>query len=348
MRKRFGIVSAVGLLTLCLAGCGGIKLEEYTQAGMNEIQNYNYEAAMESFDKAEELDEDPMLIARGRGIASYYLMDYESSVQYYIQSLSYGDSKVDPIDFDTNFYLADAYEKLDNHQMAIDTYTAILNLREKDVTAYYKRGIEYLKTGNHDLAMEDFNRALELEPGNYDLRIEIAGRLSENNYADEGNLLLQNLLTEREKKLSSYDKGRIYYYMSDFENARVYLEAVRDDDDQNTVLFLGRTYEKLGDYNYAASVYDSFLKRHPDSALIYNQMGISKIQSGDYEGALNAFMSAKNIENNGMEQIINYNLIIAYEYNGDFDKAKSLMASYLSKYTEDEVAAKENEFLATR
>lgn len=348
MRHKIAMTCMLGILLLGVAGCGEMKVEEYTQAGMNEIQNYNYDAAMESFDRAEELKEDPMLIARGRGIASYYLMDYDSSVAYYLQSLSYSDSKADELDFDTNFYLADAYEKLDDHQSAVDTYTAILNLHEKDVTAYYLRGIQYLLLGNHDLAVEDFGRALELDENNYDLRIEIAGRLSENNYSEEGVQLLQSLLTEKEKKLSSYDKGRIYYYMSDYDNARVYLEAVRDDDDQNTVLFLGRTYEKLGDFNYAASVYDSFLKRHPDSALIYNQMGLSKLQSKDFEGALNAFMSAKNIENNGMEQTLTYNLIVAYEYNGDFAKAKSLMNSYVAKYPDDSAAAKEHIFLETR
>ena len=149
MRHKIAMTCMLGMLLLGVAGCGEMKVEEYTQAGMNEIQNYNYDAAMESFDRAEELKEDPMLIARGRGIASYYLMDYDSSVAYYLQSLSYSDSKADKLDFDTNFYLADAYEKLDDHQSAVDTYTAILNLHEKDVTAYYLRGIQYLLLGNH-------------------------------------------------------------------------------------------------------------------------------------------------------------------------------------------------------
>ena len=59
-------------------------------------------------------------------------------------------------------------------------------------------------------------------------------------------------------------------------------------------------------------------------------------------------MSAKNIENNGIEQTLSYNEIVATEYMGDFKKAKNLMASYMTSYPDDEAAKKENVFLSTR
>lgn len=334
--------------TLFLTGCSGGKQGEYTQAGYDAIENNQYTQAMESFVKAEENGEDDLMILRGKGIASYYLMDYQAAVDYYHESMLLTGSRVTDIDYDLNFYLADAYEKLDEYEQAIDTYSAILALNDKDVMAYYYRGTDYLKVGEHDLAIEDFDKALSLEPDNYELRIEVAGRLSDNYYEEDGIRYLQNFLVDNEKKLSSFDKGRIYYYMGDLDNAKVYLEDARDDDDQNTVLFLGKTYEKLGDYNYAASVYDNFLKRHPESAIIYNQLGLSKLEAGDYEAALNAFVSAKNIENNGLEQTLLYNEIVANEYLGEFKKAKNLMSSYLSSYPDDETAKKENVFLSTR
>ena len=85
-----------------------------------------------------------------------------------------------------------------------------------------------------------------------------------------------------------------------------------------------------------------------ESAIIYNQLGLSKLEAGDYEAALNAFMSAKNIETNGIEQTLSYNEIVATEYMGDFKKAKNLMASYMTSYPDDEAAKKENVFLSTR
>ncbi len=340
------MILSIGMLFL--TGCGRNKAGEYTKAGYDAIENNQFTQAMESFEKADENGEDILLIERGKGIASYYLMDYQGAVDHYHAAMTHTGSSVTSMDYDLNFYLAQAYEKLDEFDRAIATYTAILDLSTKDVQAYYYRGTDYLKTGEHDLAIEDFEKALSLDPNNYDLRIEIAGRLSDNYYEEEGIKYLQNFLVENEKKLSSFDRGRIYYYMGNLDEAKVLLEDARDDDDQSTVLFLGKTYEKLGDYNYAASVYDNFLKRHPESALIYNQLGLCKLQSGDHEAALNAFVSAKNIENNGMEQILSYNEIVACEYMGDFKKAKNLMASYLTAYPDDDAAKKENVFLSTR
>ena len=169
----------------------------------------------------------------------------------FLEALTYSDWQVDNLDYDINFYLADTYERMGDYQSAADTYTAILGLKDKDVLARYSRGAAYLKLGNHDGAVADFDRALSLAPDNYDLRIEVAGRLSENGYEEEGRLYLENFLAEKEKKLSAFDKGRIYFYMEDYNNAKTQIEDARDDDDQNTILFLGKTYEMLGDFNYA-------------------------------------------------------------------------------------------------
>lgn len=347
-KSRLFVKIALPMLGLLLAGCGVPKAGEYTDAGMTQIENGDYDQALADFEEAANRGENERLIARGKGIACYNLMDYESAVNCYLESLSYSDCKVDDLDFDINFYLADAYEKMGDYQSAIDTYNAILNLREDDVLACYNRGCDYLAVGNHDSAVSDFNKALTLDENNYDLRIEVAGRLNDYGYENEGVQLLQDFLTEKEKKLSDYDKGRIYYYMGDFENARIFLEEARDDDDQNTILYLGKTYEKLGDFNYAASVYDTFLKRHPESALIYNQLGLSKLEAGDYQGALDAFVAGMNIENNGIEQTLMFNEIVAYEYVGDFTQARSVMSTYLKKYPDDSAAQRENIFLASR
>jgi len=351
MRKRINNIIVINILVfICIfaAGCGFGRMGEYTEAGYNEISNYDFYTALESFDAAVEHNEEPQLIARGRGIAQYYLMNYEASVNYFLESLSYTSGILEDINFDTNFYLAQSYEKMGQYENAIDAYSSIIDIHTKDIMAHYLRGTDYLIIGNHDAAIEDFDIALKNDENNYDLRIEIAGRLSENYYEEEGKKYLQNFLVEKEKKLNSYDKGRIYYYMGEYEQAKGFLDDARDDDDQNTALFLGKTYQKLGDYNYASSVYLSFLKRHPDNAIIYNELGVCKIESRMYPEALEAFEAGRKIENNGIEQTLLFNEIVACEYNGNFAKAKSLMDTYISKYPDDANAIKEKIFLATR
>ena len=126
------------------------------------------------------------------------------------------------------------------------------------------------------------------------------------------------------------------------------MEEARDGGSAEAYLYLGRAYEATGDYNYASSVYNSYLAKDTSNAEIYNQLGLCEIAKGDYEKALTAFQAGMNAENNGIQQTLSYNEIVAYEYLGDFQKATVLMESYLQNYPDDAKAQREYGFLSTR
>ena len=331
-----------------LSGCDSRAKESDLEAAYTQIEACEYEGALAALDIAEESGEDMAYILRARGVANMGLTNYEEAVEQFIAALGYSDWRIDDFDIDVNYYLADTYERMGKDSEAIDTYSAILGIREKDMLAHYRRGRVRLRQNDHDGALEDFERALKLEPDNYDLRIEIAGRLTESGYEDEGRSYLEQFLAEKEKKLSDFDKGRIYFYMEDYAPAKTYFEEARDDDDQSTILFLGKTYEMLGDYNYATSTYQNYLSKHPEAALIHNQLGLSRLESGDYAGAKEAFQTARNLNNTGIDQTLSFNEIVACEYTGDFNQAKVLMEAYIKKYPDDEAAKREALFLSTR
>lgn len=331
-----------------LSGCDSRAKESDLEAAYTQIEACEYEGALAALDIAEENGEDMAYILRARGVANMGLTNYEEAVEQFIAALGYSDWRIDDFDIDVNYYLADTYERMGKDSEAIDTYSAILGIREKDMLAHYRRGRVRLRQNDHDGALEDFERALKLEPDNYDLRIEIAGRLTESGYEDEGRSYLEQFLAEKEKKLSDFDKGRIYFYMEDYATAKTYFEEARDDDDQSTILFLGKTYEMLGDYNYATSTYQNYLSKHPEAALIHNQLGLSRLESGDYAGAKEAFQTARNLNNTGIDQTLSFNEIVACEYTGDFNQAKVLMEAYIKKYPDDEAAKREALFLSTR
>ena len=68
----------------------------------------------------------------------------------------------------------------------------------------------------------------------------------------------------------------------------------------------------------------------------------------DYQGALEAFQKAMNIEDNGMMQVLKMNEVVAYEKLGEYKQAAVLLNSYLKTYPDDETAKREYEFLKTR
>ena len=345
--KFFAIISSV-LLCAVLMGCGKKAADDIMTAVVTRIENFEYEEALALLDEAAKAGEDAQMIARYRGIANAGLTNYEEAANFYLEALSYSNLFASDMDFDLNYYLADAYEKTGLREEAKEVYTSILNLRPQEVNALFLRGRLYLEDGLTELALDDFDKTVQLDKDGYDLRIEIAGLLSAKGYHEEGLQYLQMFLADNEKKLSDYDKGRIYYYMGDYDKAKVALESAKSEESDDVILLLGKSYEQLGDYNYATSVYKNYLEDHPESAGIYNQLGLCKMKSGEYEEALSAFRSAVNVENNGMGQTLEFNQIAAYEHVGNFKQAAVLMEAYLKKYPEDAEARREYEFLKTR
>ena len=348
MLKKKSVLALVMLAgMLVFAGCNTNKSTENIKLGFEAITALKYEEALGCFTRALEAKESPREIARGQGIAYLGLAKYEEAVEQFLIALSYSDEYVDDFDFDTNYYLAIAYFKNGQISEAEKVYTAILNLRD-DREARYLRGIVFLEEDKLAAAKEDFNIALSKDNGDYDMRIEIAQALMEKGYDSEAKSYLQAALGNNEKKISDYDKGRLSYYMGDYENARNYLESTRENKNAEAVLLLGQTYEKMGDYNYAASVYSNYLTSNPNHVILLNRLGMCKLQSGDAKSALEYFEQALSLEDTSMTQVLKYNQIVAYEYLGEFDQANVLMRSYLQIYPDDKEALREYEFLKTR
>ena len=339
------VLVSAGML---LAGCGADEQKSYTEQGMAAVQALEYEEALNLFKNARDEGEDEQLLYRGMGLAYMGLTQYEDAITYLEAALHAGGSKVEDVDFDINYYLATAYYKTGRAQDAIDAYGAILALRPREKNAYYLRGCVKLSQGDFEGSQLDFSEAVSLDGTDYDQMIRIYMALEEYGYKDAGLVYLQNALTENEKSISDYDMGRICYYMGDYENARNYLTRLKTTTDYGAALYLGRTYEALGDYNYASGIYADYTQNDQSKAEIYNQLGLCRMKMGEYESALTAFQSAMNIEDNGMMQTLKFNEIVTYEYMRDYKTAAALMSSYLRSYPDDEVAKREYEFLQTR
>lgn len=335
------------VLMFVLTGCNTNKSTENIKQGYDAVGALEYEEALNYFAAATETKENPQQIARGQGIAYLGLAKYEEAIEAFLLALSYSDEFVDDFDFDTNYYLATAYFKNGQITEAEKVYSAILNLRD-DREARYLRGIVFLEENKLSEAKADFDIALSKDNSDYDMRIEIAQSLMEKGYEEEAKAYLQAALGSNEKKISDYDKGRLYYYMGDYDNARNYLESIKENKNAEAVLLLGQTYEKLGDYNYAASIYSNYLTEYSDNVYLLNRLGMCKLEAGEAEAALEYFEKALALKDSSMTQVLKFNQIAAYEYLGEFDQANVLMRSYLQIYPDDKEALREYEFLQSR
>lgn len=346
MRIKLLTGTLVVLTALAVTGCKE-ETTSYTQAGMEALSAMDYETATDSFEKALENDENKRLILRGQGLVMMAQLDYGSAIDLFSQALRLSDGVPEDLDFDISYYLASAYYNNDQPQEAISVYNSILTLKASDANAYYLRGVVELETGDANVAQEDFKKAMEIRPDDFDLVIDIYRIMAARGYKEAGRDILSNVIAAH-NSMSEYDLGRFNYYLGNYEEARNYLEKAEKGDAAQVTLYLGRAYEALGDYNYAISLYNTYLDKQHSEAEIYNQMGLCQMKMERYSEALSSFQAGMNLDNSSIMQTLKYNEIVAYEYMNEFQTASALMKEYLRMYPNDSVAKREYEFLKTR
>lgn len=334
------------IIMVMFTGCGSdtTKVNE----GMRLIEELDYQGAIACFDEAAQLSENFRLIARGKGIAYMGLADYGQAVECFQEALAASNGFLEPIDYDLNYYLAAAYTKNEMYEEAREAYDAILALRSKEKDAYFLRGIVLLQLGEYEQAKADFDEVVKLDGKNYNRLIQIYQALEASGHQENGKEYLQNVLAGTEKQMKAFDRGRIYYYLGEYQKAYIALEEARKEGGAEAALYLGKAYEATGDYNYASSVYSSYLANDTSNAEIYNQLGLCELAKGNYTAALKAFMAGKQIEGNSVMQSLSFNEIVAHEYIGEYEKAAVLLDNYLKLYPDDENAKREQQFLQTR
>lgn len=335
-----------GLMLVSLTGCG--ETSEQMQKITEQIQNLNYQDALDSLDLAEESGENLRLVERSRGIAYIGLSMYDEAIEAFLKCLSLSDGFPQEIDYDTNYYLAAAYTKAGRYEEALKVYNAILALDKDRDDAYFLRGNVEMNLGMHSEAIGDFDEAVKRRPKDYDMLIDIYEVLSYFDQTDAAKNYLLQALSAEDRQLDAYVMGRMYYYLGDFQKASIALEEARDKGGEKSYLYLGLAYEAIHDYTYAASVYNSYLGKYEGSAQIYNQLGLCELQKKDYVKALNAFQAGKQLNDSAMLQNLSFNEIVAYEKMGEFETAYQLMGEYVRNYPDDEQAKREYQFLSTR
>ena len=339
------------LTTACLcllSGCGNAG-GSYVQEGYGAIEAGDYDLAITNFQAAlEEQGKDRMAL-RGLGIAQIGKASYTEAVASLEEALSCGGFFPEQLDYDINFYLATAYYKSGDVEEALKICNAVLGLSPNNRDALFLRGSIRLKQQDAENACLDFERSIELDPNDMEGLISISELLTRSGYPQLALEYLEDAMGRADSNsMSDFDRGRICYYEGDYENARTYLEKSRDSGNPDTALFLGRTYEQLGDYNYASSVYTSYLTGNTSNAEIHNQLGLCRMHQGMYEDALSSFENGLQAEDSGCRQELMFNAVCALEYLGRFEEARQRLEEYLSLYPEDETANREYVFLKSR
>jgi len=220
---------------------------------------------------------------------------------------------------------------LANHMIAIAPESAPL---------YNDRGVAYVKRGEYERAMADFNKAIEINPRYYEV---YHNRGIIYNTAGQNDLALQEFnksLQINPKYAPVYDnRGRIYDSRGQFDKAIAdYNIAIKlKPEFVDAYNSRGNTYEKLrqsdlalADFNKAISINPKYFYSYYNRANIYRDKGNLEQAIQDYTKAIKLnpqFADAYNNRGNVYRKQGRYELAIA-----DFDKALEVNPKYVDAY----------------
>ena len=306
-----------------------------------------YESAAAAFNQAIAGKADLEASYRGLGIAKLAMEDYEGAITAFDQALANAGADALEMEYDISYYKASALVHLDRLNDALDVYNNLAAYKP-EVKTYTGRGAVYARMGNLDMARADFDQAISMDSKNYERYMEIYQVLAAAGRADVGQEYLKKALDiDKDKNKNRLEKGKVYYYMEQYDKAKTELEQADSSQNPEVTLFLAKTYEALGDPSYAQNLYRQYLDQDGSDGSIYNLIAVSQMKAGDYEGGLATIQEGLEKASSGKQELYR-NEIAAYEYLLNFSEAKAKMETYLAAYPEDSEAAREYTFLKSR
>ena len=224
----------------------------------------------------------------------------------------------------------------------------IAGLGDMDADSYFLTGKVALAMDSYEEAASNFAQAYA-EESTYDKAIQIYQAYLEMDMEADGTRYLEAALQSEAKTAGDHcDRGRVYYYMDDFDNAQQELITASNDGNTEALILLGMVYLAKGDTSNARAMYQQYGVEEGESAKGYNGLALCDIADGNYDAALVNISSGK--ENASTEELQNllYNEMVVYEKKLDFATARQKAEEYLEMFPGDEEVERELEFLKSR
>ena len=350
--NRTGLL-AVLLASALLAGCAdtgsGIHESQAYNLGMSSLAAGSYESAITYFQEAVENDGKTAEGYRGIGICRLKQGQYDQALVYFNEALdavTYPDENADFIT-DVRLYQADAYLGSGQDDKALTVYTGLLDSDRADV-AYLQRGKIYASQDRFGQAAQDFSKALDLN-GSYEMYLQVYEVYALRNLQADGAAYLTQALERSPVSPEDYFQvGRINYELRNYDAAREALTRSMNNKVSGSAALLGKVYILSDDITGARAVYRKAIETDFDASAGYNGLAICDMMEGDLESALKNIHSGLSISEAAMREALLFNEIVIYEKQLDFETAAAKMENFLKYFPTNEVAIRENYYLASR
>lgn len=345
--KKIICLLAAGLGALLLTGCGGENQKTYEQANAD-LEEANYDYALNEYQACISAGYKLAQSYRGSGIVKLRTGDYQGAIDDLTNALN--DEKTGKSDRkDLLEYRAAAELKAELYDQAMADCQTLAEDYSLNANDYYLTGCVALAMDSYDEASSNFSEAYGSD-STYEMAIQIYEAYLGQDMEADGTRYLEAALKTEAKTADDYcERGKVYYYMDDYENARTELTTAADKGSTEATLILGMVYMAQGDTSNARSFYQQYIDADGDDpAKGYNGLALCDISDGDYDSALqNISQGLGDATSDEMRDLL-FNEIVAYEKKMDFSTALSKAQEYVQTFKDDDAAAKELTFLQSR
>ncbi|UCB46269.1 MAG: tetratricopeptide repeat protein [Spirochaetota bacterium] len=272
------------------------QIPELSKQGYNLLKERRYREAESRFQKILQFDKKNIYALVGLGDVYKGEKNFKQAEDYYQEAL-----KVDPVNKFALIGLADTYRGLKNFKDAIKTWEEYLSFGENeyDISVLTRLGDTYKKTGMTDQALEQYNKAISMDPSNP--------------YALSGLALLHFQLGNYQKSLSYWNTllkieedgikvltniGNCYRKLNKYNDALKYFYRAMNIEENNFYALYGiaDSYRGLKDYRKACEYWKKLLKRDPQNKKILTRVGDSYRNLGDLKTSRSYYNRALEVE----------------------------------------------------
>lgn len=286
---------------------------------------------------------------RAQGIQFMEKGDYAGAISNFDEALKQEIGTVTKEDLDISYYKAAAQYASGNTEGALATYDAIIDFEEEAYEAYYLRGCLYCKQGNLEAAKADFAKAVKYCASDYELYLNIHENLMAAGDEEAAiEYLNKGLAVKGSEVIDLEYRGQIHYLLGEYDTAALELEEAVTAGSTKANLYLGKIYETIGENTTAEEYYKTYITATPTDAEALNELGEIMLERGLYKEAVSYFELAKDCQVIPNKRALMHNLIVAYEFNGNFDKAWEVVQEYVTLFPENTEAQREYTFLKNR
>lgn len=345
--KKIIWMLAAGLGMTLLTGCGGENKKTYEQAN-TDLEQGNYDYALNEYQACISAGYKLSQSYRGSGIVKLRTGDYQGAIDDLTSALN--DEKTGKSDQkDILEYRAAAELKAELYDQAMADCQTLAEDYSLNANDYYLTGCVALAMDSYDEASSNFSEAYGSD-STYEMAIQIYEAYLTQDMEADGTRYLEAALKTEAKTADDYcERGKVYYYMQDYDNARTELTTASEKGSTEAALILGMIYMAQGDTANARSFYQQYIDADgEDPAKGYNGLALCDIADGDYDSALqNISQGLGDATSDEMRDLL-FNEIVVYEKKLDFSTALSKAQEYVQTFKDDEAAAKELTFLQSR